>query len=263
MRRTTRLTSAGFTFLCLFVSAAIEAGEMPPPDLAGQVQQAFCFSSHNEYSEPAMYFSDVFEIRVPKSAGIWYPGDMASVFVSYLKQQRGYAGTPNPTVFCSLHDTVQMAQGSKDLLAADHRYRKQPIVETGWKMTAQQAEAAAASAATAPTDSTAAKPNAAVTIHGYCIGHQGPKAFFSAVFSSPREVTVEVNVVDKNGPTADRWAQSFDAYLAREHGGPGAARCFGFEALNGAQLNWSRQLRIASAFGPNGYVQTGWTYQLN
>ncbi len=35
--------------------------------------------------------------------------------------------------------TVQMAQGSKDLLIKEHQYYKQPIVETGWKMTAQQA----------------------------------------------------------------------------------------------------------------------------
>ena len=41
MNRTIRLASVGFVVFCLL--------------LAGMVQQAFCFSSHNEYSAPAMY----------------------------------------------------------------------------------------------------------------------------------------------------------------------------------------------------------------
>lgn len=260
----TRLTCAGFTLCCLLLSGSLHAGEPVPVSQAGQIKQAFCFSSHNEYGEPAMYFSAVFEIRVPKSAGPWYPRDMAKVFVTYLKQQHGYVDTLNPTVFCSLQDTVAMAQGSRDTLAADHRYRKQPIVETGWKMTAQQAEVAAAGAAAAPAASAAAKPSPPATIHGYCIGNQGPKIFFSAIFSALREVPPVLNEVDKNRPTTELWAQSFNAYLAQKHGFQGATgRCFAFEALGGAQLNWERQLQIARAFGPASYVETGWTYKSN
>jgi hypothetical protein len=263
MCRTARLTSVGVGYLCLLISASLGAGEPKPPDLSGKVQQAVCFSSHNDFREPAMYLSAVFEIRVPKNAGIWYPRDMAKVFEAYLKQKYGYVSTVNETVFCSPHDTAQMAQGVKDSLAAEHRNRKQPIVETGWKMTQQQAEAAVPSAAAAPATA-AAKPNPAVTIHGYCMGNQGPKIYFGALFSSPREVPPVLNEVDRNRPTTDLWAKSFNAYLAQDHGFQGATgRCFAFEALGGAQLNWGRQLQMARAHGPASYAETGWTYKSN
>jgi hypothetical protein len=157
MNQTTLLRIFGFTCCCLFLPASLQA-EPPPPDLSGKVQQAACWSSHNEYREPAMYVSDVFEIRVPKNAGPWYPRDMARVFAAYLKQQHGYVDTVNLTVFCSLQDSVQMTQYTKDQLIKQHQHYKQPVVETGWKMSAQQAEAAASAAAAKPAAPAPAAP---------------------------------------------------------------------------------------------------------
>ena len=118
-------------FLLLLSTTLAEAAEIAPPDLSGKLQQAFCWSSNNDYREPAIYFSDVFEIRVPQGAGPWYSIDMSRVFAAYLIQEHGYVSSVPPdrilekpqhaNIVCSLHDTAAMAQGSKDLLVKDPR----------------------------------------------------------------------------------------------------------------------------------------------
>lgn len=37
----TRLTSVGFAVFCLFAASLVQAGEPPPPNLAGTLQQAY------------------------------------------------------------------------------------------------------------------------------------------------------------------------------------------------------------------------------
>ena len=246
-------------FLLLLSTTLAEAAEIAPPDLSGKVQQAFCWSSHNDYREPAIYFSDVFEIRVPKSAGPWYSIDMAKVFAAHLSQEHGYVSPVpldrpsekllNANIVCSLHDTAATAQATKDLVVKNHAAHKQPVVETGWRMSAQQAQAAAAGASANPPAATAAAPTAAPIFHGFCVGSQDGKQYFSALFSAPM-----------NGPTTDSWVRAYTDHLAQKYGFQGTVRCDTFDPLSRAQLVWDRQTRMASSFGPARYIETGWKY---
>ena len=74
-----RFTALAIALGLLLFPATTRAGESSQlPNYAGRVMQAFCWSSHNDYREPAMYLSDIFEFQVPKTAGNWYPRDMAA-----------------------------------------------------------------------------------------------------------------------------------------------------------------------------------------
>lgn len=247
--------------LLLLSTTLAEAAEIAPPDLSGKVQQASCWSSHNDYREPAIYFSDVFEIRVPKGAGPWYSIDMAKVFAAHLSQEHGYV-SPVPldgpserllhaNIVCSLHDTAAAAQATKDLVVKDHTAHKQPVVETGWRMSAQQAQAAVAGGSKNPAAAVDAAPTAAPIFHGFCVGSsQDAKQYFSAIFSAP-----------KGGPTTDSWVQAYTAYLAEEYAFQGTVRCNAGDTLSGVQSIWGRQTGMARAFGPARYIETGWKYE--
>ncbi len=68
MLRTTRLTGVGFVLAGFILANSVQAGEPPPPNLAGKTQFAYCMSGYLDYSEPDAYFTPVFEVHVPQNA---------------------------------------------------------------------------------------------------------------------------------------------------------------------------------------------------
>jgi hypothetical protein len=260
MNQSALMRSIGFTCCCLLVPPSLQAGEPLSPDLSGKVQQAVCFSSHNEYREPAMYVSDVFEIRVPQNAGRMYPRDMAKVFVAYLKQQHGYVDTINPTVFCSLHDTVQMAQGTKDLLIKQHQYYKQSVVETGWRMSTQQAEAAATAAAAKPATLAPSAPRSPSMAYGYCKSSDYRIAYYSAAFGSPIDTDPRRPTWDLIQTTGVQWRQSFIEFLKKKYGFVGYTQCPSYASQAESQKDFDNMIRLARSAPPGRSVETGWVY---
>ena len=148
MYRPTPLAAAFAAFVCLVPCSLLRAGEVPV-DYSGKVMQAYCASDWPGYYEPKVYFSPVFEIKVPPNGGPMYPQELGKAFAGFLLEKYGYVSTPNehPSM-CALMDSVAMAQGSKDILLKQARYNNQragrpgdPVVETGWKPASASAAA--------------------------------------------------------------------------------------------------------------------------
>ncbi len=262
MHRTTWLTIFACTF-GLSLSASLSAGESSQlPSHAGKVMQAFCWSSHNDYREPAMYLSEIFEIQVPKSASVWYARDMGKVFETYLTQKHGYVTPPpgNTTVFCSLMESVAMAQGSKDLLIEQHRYYKQPVVETGWRMSAQQAEAAATAAAAKPATLAPSAPRSPSMAYGYCKTSYYRIAYYSAAFGSPTDTDPRRPTWDLNQTTGMQWRQAFIEFLKKKYDFVGYTQCPSYASPAESQKDFDNMIRLARSAPPAQSVETGWVY---
>ena len=141
MHRNIRLTSVGFALFCLILSGSINAGEPPPPNLAGTVQKAYCMSGYLDYNDPNAYFSAVFDVRVPQNAKPSYPQDLAKIYESYLNLKYGYVRTGPLSVICTLQNIVRGAghsgqQGHPDkrkaVLPPDNRRdRMETVAATG------------------------------------------------------------------------------------------------------------------------------------
>lgn len=260
MFRMIRLTSLGFALIGLNLAVSVLAGEPPPPNLAGKLQQAYCMSGYMDYNDPNAYFSTLFEVRVPQNAKPSYPQDLAKVFETYLNQKYGYVRTGPLSVICTLQNIVPGGQGvqaSKDILIKEKQYYHRTIVETGWKPSPQQV-AAAASAPAAAGASATPKPNATTTYYAFCKGNQGDaKYYYSAVFSSVVAQSPGQSAADETRPAAESLAKSFSAFLAERHGFKGSAECYLNPTQNGAEWTWQR-LRGLALNSPDRFIQTGW-----
>ena len=258
MNRTMRLTSAGFALGCLFTAALAQAGEPPPPSLAGKLQQAYCMSGYLDYNDPNAYFSAVFEVHVPQNAKPSYPEDLAKVYEGYLHEKYGYVRTGPLSVACTFSVSAAAVQGGKDEVIEDTQYHHRSVVETGWKPSAQEI-LAAASATAAPTVSAAPKPNPGTTYFGYCKGDQDSMTiYYSAVFSTSISPPPSQLSAEETRPTAEKLAKSFSAFLVGRHGFNGSSECILGATKSSIEWTWGR-LKGLSLNARNRFIETGWT----
>lgn len=258
MLRMTRLTGVGFALAGVVLAGPAQAGEPPPPSLAGQLQQAYCMAGNLDYKAPAAYFSSVFEIRVPQNAKPTYPVDLAKIYEAYLSQKYGYVRPGPLSVICTLQNIVpggQSIQLSKDILIKEKRHYHSEIVETGWKPSSLELSAAA-SATAAPSAAAAPKPSpASTTYHAFCKGSQGVQQYFSAVFNSVVEQSPGQSAADQTRPRAEELAKSFRGFLVERYGFSGSADCYLNPTQSGAEWTWGRLRGLALGRS----TDTGWT----
>lgn len=236
----TRLAHLFFVLGSLFLAVSVQAGEPPPPNLAGKTQFSSCMSGYLNYSEPSAYFTPVFEVHVPQNAKPSYPEDLAKIYAGFLNQKHGYVRTGSMPVVCSFSVAAAAVEGGKAEVIKDTEYRQRRAVETGWKPSPAQILAAASSSA-APTAPAAPQANSPLTVHGYCkTDAAGAKVYFSKVFDSSIEHASGQLSADQLRPTTDAWRKSFLSFLAQHYGYQGSAECFGGEELNPIQWTWGR-----------------------
>jgi hypothetical protein len=258
MNRTTLLASLGFAFSGLMISGPAQAGEPPPPNLAGTKQFAYCMSGYLDYTGPSAHFSPVFEIHVPQNAKVSYPEDLANVYEGFLKQKYGYVRTGPLSVVCTFSVAAAAVEGGKSEVIKDTKYRQRNVIETGWKPSAQEIMAAA-SATAAPAVSVAPKPNPGTTYYGYCKGDQSStKIYYSAVFSTLISPPPSQLSAEETRPTVEKLAKSFSAFLAGRYGFNGSSECNLGPTKSNIEWTWSR-LKGLALNARDRFIETGWT----
>ncbi len=253
MNRTIQLTSLGFALSGLMLAELVQAGEPPPPNLAGTKQFAYCMSGYLAYTDSNAYFSPVFEVQVPQNAKPSYPQDLANVYDGYLKQKYGYVRTGPLSVVCTFSVAAAAVQGGKDEVIKDTEYRHRKVIETGWKPSAQEIMAAANEAA-APV-AAAPKTTPPLTLHAYCKGDQQGVPYFSALFESGIQQPTEQPIEVQARPLTEKWKKSFTAFLAQRYGFTGSADCYAGPDLHSIQ--WTYERLRGLALGRR--TDTGWT----
>lgn len=268
MSRTSPWHWFAFTICCLSSAVAVDAGEPPPPNYAGQVKTAYCASDWPNYFEPKIFFSAVFEFRVPQTAGTSYPQDLGKIFGAYLEREYGYVNPHGNPTMCALMDNRQMAQGSKDHIIKHTRFAstragrtEDPVVETGWTLSTHEAATAGKAAATAPAGPPAAvaAANATMTMHGFCWTATSPN-YHSAVFNSV--MPSSSNVQDALQRASGVWRQAYGPFVIKSH--PkfiGIVQCGAFKSLDEAEAYHAKMDGAAGAGGAGTVVETGWSYQ--
>ena len=258
-----RLTSTALSLLGLSVAASVEAGE-PRVDYSGQVMQGYCATDWPVHYEPKVYFSDIFEIRIPQGAGVNYPADLGKTYGAYLQQRYGYASPTNSPAMCALFENVQSARASKKLQQETARYNstrarrpEDPVIETGWQASSDQAPAPKA----ASTPAAAAASAASVTLHGYCFTSSRP-SFRSAVFSvaMPMAAGSDVDWVRQGAQV--QWKQAYGLFLSKTYSNfLGIAQCGAFKTLAEAQAYQRSMTPAAPASAASNITETGWSYK--
>ncbi len=258
MNRTIQLTNLGFALSGLILAGTVQAGEPPPPSLAGTKQFAYCMSGYLAYTDPNAYFSPVFEIHVPQNAKLSYPEDLANVYDGYLKQKYGYVRTGPLSVVCTFSVAAAAVEGGKDEVIKDTEYRHRKVIETGWKPSAQEIMAAA-SASAVPAVSAAPEPSPGTNYYGYCKGDQGNmKIYYSAVFSTSISPPPSQLSAEEARPTAEKLAKSFSAFLVGRYGFNGSAECNLGPTQSNIEWTWGRLKGIALN-SRDRFIETGWT----
>ena len=255
MNRIIRLTNLGFALSAMMIAGPVQAGEPPPPNLAGTVQQTYCMSGYLDYTDPNAYFTPVFEVRVPQNAKPSYPEDLARIYESYLNQKYGYVRTGPMSVICTLSVSAAAVQGGKDILIKDRQYRHQAVVETGWKPSPQEI-LAAVSATAAPSTPATPKPNPPLAVQAFCKSDPtGTKVYFSKVFSVAITQPTGQPFADQVRPLTDAWKKSLNAFLSQNYGYQGSTDCVAGEEFNPVLWTWGRLRGLALGRG----VDTDWS----
>jgi hypothetical protein len=260
MKNICRRIEVAATILCLMASVPAFAGEPRSPNYAGRTMSVFCGSDDPNYNEPKVYFTPVFEYRVPQDAQPDHNRAMAKVYAEFLQQKYGYVNRSAGNAMCYLMDNVPMAEGSKGLLIQQARYvstraqrKEDPVVETGWTLSPGQAPATVAKpAAPAPAAGT-------MEVYGFCFTAGNPN-YHSAVFSvaMPASGGFQAAQAHSHG----LWRQAFGKYVIKNN--PkfiGMPQCGAFKTLAEAEAYHAKLHPGPQATHAAPRVETGWRYE--
>jgi hypothetical protein len=260
MKNKYRQTEVAAAVFCLAISVSAFASEPRSPSFAGRTMSAFCGSDDPNYYEPRVYFTPVFEYRVPQDAQPDHNRAMAKIYAEFLQQKYGYVNRSPGKAMCYLMDNAQMAEGTKGLLIQQARYAStraqrtvDPVLETDWTLSPGQASATVAKpAAPAPAAGT-------MEVYGFCFTAGNPN-FHSAVFSVAVPASTGFRAAQAN--SHGLWRQTFGKYVIKNN--PtfiGMPQCGAFKTLAEAEAYHAKLHPGPQATQAAPRVETGWRYE--
>jgi hypothetical protein len=272
--RTIGLKNFGFALFCLLLSNSNASGQTPEQNqaLRNNYNQVYCVSS---YDQANIYFSDVFETQVPTYGALNVREEIAKFFEAHLKQKYGYNGGPNARAGCILLAYAVGAEENKKQALARSAIMGKQVVETGWKLSSQQAAvlptpmcedmrgvAYPCAQTSAPPPSAPAAPGASATANPIATRYEVCRAVTS-VRTGGKYTTYFSDVMPRANINEADYSAAFVAFLAKKYGvqglSPDPSMCTMVPSqAEGQKLVEQGWWKVNPYFSTA--VQTGWTY---